>query len=116
MASFSFKELGNVIELGSAYTSCGAGTSGRSWQGALHVANLTGAEVLLKAFIADVSWATGEPTGGTLVAALAQDIPVPANGVLRLGPFQIESDNELVLFAGTATSLDCHAFGTEETP
>lgn len=113
--AFALKELGNAKAVGTTYTSSGQGTGGNSFQGAVHIANLLTSIIEVRAYIADATWVSGEPAAGALVATLAKDIEVPANGIIRLGPFQIEGDNELVVRCDTASGMDVHAFGVEES-
>lgn len=113
--AFTYKEVGNAKAVGTTYVLVGAGTSGRKVQAMAHVANLTASAVNLRLYIADTSWSSGEPTGGTLVDTLAYDVSIPANGVAGVGPFHIAGTNEVVVRAGTAASLDVHVFGVEES-
>lgn len=77
----------------------------------IHVANVTseestGAVSNLRLYIADASWTTGRPTGGTLVARLAADTPQGIGDVFQFSGNLIEAGEKVVAWASVATSLD----------
>jgi hypothetical protein len=107
--------FGAVSALGATYTLLATVPSATTWNLHLHIANRLASTVKLRAYIADTTWASGEPTGSTLVAAIAYDLAIDANEVLQITGIVLTATDELVVYADTASSLDIIASGVAIT-
>ena len=63
--------FGEVTALGTTYTLLGTVPSSTTWNTLVSITNRTSGASNLRLYIADSSWSSGEPTGGTLKAAIA---------------------------------------------
>jgi hypothetical protein len=97
--------------LGSTYTNIGTVPASTTWNVGLNIANRTAAAVNLRAYVADTTWTTGEPSGSTLKAAICYDLSIAANGMAQITGIVMATTEKLIVYAGTATSLDIIAFG-----
>lgn len=111
MAVRSETRFGSISLVGTTYVSVGTVPSATTWNVLLHVANRTAGAVKLRAYIADSTWSTGEPTGTTFKATIAYDLSVSANGVIQISGFVMGAGEKLVVYADTASSLDVSAHG-----
>lgn len=107
--------FGQVTALGTTYTSLGTVPAGTKWNVMLNVTNRLTATANLRAFVADSSWSTGEPTGGTIKAAIAYDFPVGAGDVTQIGGIVMLAGEQLIVQSGTASALDVLANGVAIT-
>jgi hypothetical protein len=109
------QQFGAVSALGSTYTGIYTVPSGTTANLLLHVVNRTSATVNLRAYVATSAWtsAAGEPTGANLVAAIAYDLSIPANRVYQISGVVLTAGQQLVVWAGAASSLDVLACGVK---
>lgn len=103
--------FGATTALGTTYTSLGAVPAATTWNVLLNVTNRLTSSVKLRAYIADTSWSSGEPTGGTLVAAIAYDTVISPGAVLQISGIVLATTNKLVVWADTGSALDIIASG-----
>ena len=112
MATRTETRFGEIASLGVTYTIVGSAVaSATTWNLLLAVTNRTGANANLRAYIADTSWSSGEPTGGTLKAAIAYDLPIAAGDVVQLSGYVLNATEKLVVRSSVAASLDVTAQG-----
>lgn len=107
--------FGATSALGTTYTSLGTVPASTVWNVHLNVTNRLTSTVKLRAYIADTSWASGEPTGATLVAAIAYDTPISPGAVFQVTGIVLEATNKLVVYADTGSALDVIASGVAIT-
>jgi hypothetical protein len=115
MATRTEDRFGETTALGTTYTNIGTVPSSTTWNILLNVTNRTTSPVLLRAYIADTSWASGEPTGGTLKAAIAYDLSISAGEVLQITGIILKTTEKLIVRSNTASSLDITANGVAIT-
>jgi hypothetical protein len=112
MATRTETRFGEVTSLGTTYVICGAAVpSATVWNVLLVVTNRTGASANLRAYIADTSWSSGEPTAGTLKVAVAYDLTISAGAVVEISGFVMNATEKLVVRSSVAASLDVSANG-----
>ena len=116
MSSRIETHFGTTKDLGTTYTQIGSGiASGHLLNLHLNVTNLLTSVVKLRAYIADTSWSSGEPTGSTKVASIAFDVPVAAGETLQITGVILAATHELVVRSDTASGLDVVASGVDIT-
>lgn len=115
MATRTEKRFGETTALGTTYTLLGTVPSATTWNVLLTVCNRTAAGALLRVYVADTSWSSGEPTGGTLKWAVCYDLPISPGEVVKISGFIMNATEELVVRSDTASSLDVAAQGIEIT-
>lgn len=115
MATRTEDRFGQVTGLGTTYTSIGTVPSLTMWNLLINIANRTASAAKLRAFIADTSWSTGEPTGGTLKAAIAYDLSIAAGDVVQITGIIMKTTEKLVMWSDTASALDITAQGVAIT-
>lgn len=116
MATRLEDRFGELTALGTAYTIVGAAVPALTmWNLLVNVTNRTTSPSYLRLYIADTSWASGEPTGGTLKAAIAYDLLVPAGGVEQITGIIMKATEKLIARASVASSLDVTANGVAIT-
>lgn len=114
MATRTEKRFGELTALGTAYTIIGAAVpASTTWNLAFTVTNRTTSTSSLRLYIADTSWTTGEPTGGTLKTALAYDYPVAPGEVFQITGVVALTTEQIVARASVASSLDIAMSGVE---
>lgn len=117
MATRTEDRFGEIASLGTTYAIVGAAVpASTTWNVLFNVVNRTGASSLLRLYIADTSWTTGEPTGGTLKAAIAYDLPINAGETVQISGTIVKTTEKLVARASVASSLDITAHGVAITP
>lgn len=104
-------QLGVTTSLGTTYTLLYTVPAATTTNLLLNVTNRTAASAKLRAYVADTSWAAGEPTAGTLKAAIAYDLAIPAGAVVQISGIVMATTNELVVRSDVASSLDIIASG-----
>lgn len=108
--------FGELTSLGTTYTIIGAAVpSATKWNMLVNITNRTGASALLRLYIADTSWTTGEPTGGTLKTAIAYDLPIAAGDVVQISGIVANATEKIVARSSVATSLDISLQGVAIT-
>jgi len=116
MATRLEDRFGEVTALGTSYTIVGAAVpTSTTWNVLVNVTNRLTKSVKLRLYIADTSWSTGEPTGGTLKIALAYDRPIAAGEVVQISGFIMKTTEKLIARSNTASSLDISANGVAIT-
>ena len=113
MATRTESRFGELTSLGSTYTLLCTVTSGHTYNLLFNVANRGGATANLRLYIADTSWSSGEPTGGTLKAAIAYDYPVGVGDVVQCSGIIAKTTEEIVAWSSAASSLDITANGVD---
>lgn len=107
--------FGAVSALGTSYTLLATVPSATTWNLHLHIANRVSTTVKVRVFIADTSWTSGEPTGGTLVAAIAYDLAINSGEIVQITGIVMTATDELVVYSDTASSVDIIASGVAIT-
>ena len=116
MSTYAEDRFGEIASLGTTYTIVGAAVpSVTKWNVLVNVTNRTAAASLLRLYIADTSWTTGEPTGGTLKVALAYDRSIAAGAVVQITGIIMKTTEKLIARASVAASLDICANGVAIT-
>jgi hypothetical protein len=106
--------FGVAPALGTSYTQLGSDVpSNKRWNVLLNICNITSSAATFRAYIADTSWTTGEPSGGTLIAPVALDVVIGPADVVQIGGIILHETDALVVRAGTESSLSVIAQGTE---
>lgn len=104
--------FGEITGLGTTYTIVGAAVpASTKWNLLVNVANRTTTPAKLRLYIADTSWSTGEPTGGTLKAAIAYDLLFMPGAVKQISGIIMLATEKLIARSDTASSLDITASG-----
>lgn len=117
MATRTETRFGEVASVGTTYVIVGAAVAtSHTWNVLLNVTNLTGTNSNLRAYIADNSWSSTEPTGGTLKVAIAYDQPIAAGDVSQISGFVMNAGEKLVVRASVAASLAISAHGVDIGP
>lgn len=107
--------FGATNALGTTYTSLGTVPASTTWNVLLNATNRLTSVVKLRAYIADTSWASGEPTGSTLIAAIAYDYPLGPGDVIQISGVVLAATNKLIVWADTGSALDVIASGVAIT-
>lgn len=114
MATRTEKRFGELTALGNTYTIIGAAVpASTTWNILVNVTNRTSSVSNLRLYIADNSWSTGEPTGGTLKAAIAYDFPIGIGDVAQISGIIIKTTEKLIAWGSVASSLDITVNGME---
>lgn len=116
MATRTEDRVGEATGLGTTYTSLGTVPASTTWNVLLNVTNRLTASVKLRAFVADNSWSTGEPTGGTLKFAMAYDMSIGAGETVQISGNVMKTTEKLVVRSDTAAALDIGASAVVITP
>lgn len=103
--------FGATSSLGSTYTNLATIAASTTANILLNVTNRTAVTANFRAYVADNSWSSGEPTGGTLKAAIAYDMPIAAGDVVQISGIVMNTGEKLIVYSGTASSLDVIASG-----
>lgn len=104
--------FGELTALGTTYTIVGAAVPAvTTWNLLVNITNRTTGTSNLRLYIADTSWSTGEPTGGTLKVAIAYDLTIAAGDVVQITGCIMKTTEKLVARASVASSLDIAANG-----
>ena len=82
MATRTEDRFGEATSLGTTYTLIATVATSHTYNLLVNVTNRTASASNLRLYIADTSWSTGEPTGGTLKVAVAYDLPIAAGDVV----------------------------------
>ena len=104
-------QLGVTTALGTTYTNLYTVPASTTATVHLNVTNRLTSTVKLRAYVADTSWSSGEPTGGTLKAAVAYDMLLGPGEVVQITGFVMATTNKLVVYADTGSALDIVASG-----
>lgn len=108
--------FGELTALGTTYTIVGAAVpSATKWNVLVNITNRAASASNLRLYIADTSWSSGEPTGGTLKAALAYDTPLAVGEVIQITGIILKTTEKLIARASVASSLDITANGVAIT-
>lgn len=108
--------FGEITALGVTYTIVGAAVpASTSWNLLVNVTNRITTVSNLRLYIADTSWSSTEPTGGTLKAAIAYDMPINPGDVVQISGIVMKTTEKLVARASVAASLDITAQGVAIT-
>lgn len=108
MANRDENRFGEVTSIGTTYTIVGAAVPAATmWNTHIHLLNRhTSTTIKVRVFIADTSWTTGEPTGGTLKTALAYDTSLAPGEMIQITGVIMKTTEKLVVRSDTASSLD----------
>jgi len=115
MATRTEDRFGEATGLGTTYTLLGTVPASTTWNLLVNVTNRTAGVVKLRLYVADTSWTTGEPTGGTLKAAIAYDTPIAVGDVWYDSGVVMKTTEKLVARSDTAASLDILVSGVAIT-
>jgi hypothetical protein len=115
MATRTEDRFGEATGLGTTYTLLGTVPASTTWNLLVNVTNRTAGVVKLRLYVADTSWTTGEPTGGTLKAAIAYDTPIAVGDVWYDSGVVMKTTEKLVARSDTAASLDILVSGVAHT-
>lgn len=107
--------FGEVTGLGTTYTNLGTVPASTMWNTLFNITNRAATPAKLRLYIADTSWTTGEPTGGTLKAALAHDMQVSPGDVVQITGVIAKANEKLIARSDTASSLDITVSGVAIT-
>lgn len=108
--------FGQVTALGSTYTIIGSAVpASTKWRILFNITNRTSSVAYLRLYRADNSWSSGEPTGGTLKAAIAYDVPVAVGDVLQITGIVLLTTEKIVAYSSVASALDITAQGVAVT-
>lgn len=99
---------------GTTYVSIHTASASSVTHGRLRLTNVTGSPILVRAYQADGSWTTGEPTAGTLESTICLDLQLEGGATVVLG-CALGASDEIVVRSNTASSLDSTFWGVEET-
>lgn len=113
MALRTEKRFGVQTLVGTTYVNVYTVSASTTANCIMHVANRTAGTVAFRAFIAASGWSANEPTGGTLVSAVAYDLQIPSNDILQISGIVLQAGEKFVVRADTANSLDVSLFGVE---
>ena len=115
MATRTEKRFGESTGLGTSYTQIGPDVpASTTWITHINVTNRTASTTAkLRLYIADTSWTTGEPTGGTLKVAVAYDMPIAAGEVIQISGVVVQTTEQVVARSDTASALDIALSGVE---
>jgi hypothetical protein len=106
------EHFGAAVALGATYTNIGTVPGSTKWNVLLNVTNRLTKAVKFRAYVADTSWTSGEPTGGTLKFAITVDeIINPGDPPRQISGIIMEATEELVVYCDTASALDVSAQG-----
>jgi hypothetical protein len=117
MATRTEKRFGELSAVGLTYVIVGAAVpSSTTWNMLVHVTNRTTSSSLLRLYIADATWTTGEPTSTALKVALAYDFLVaPGDSVVVCSGIIVKATEQIVARSSVASSLDISLHGVEIT-
>lgn len=108
--------FGELTALGTSYTIVGGAVpSSTTWNLLVNITNRLTSTVKVRLYIADASWSSGEPTGGTLKAAIAYDLPIAAGDVVQISGIVMKTTEKLIARSDTADALDITAQGVAIT-
>jgi len=103
--------FGVATALGATYTLLYTVPASTTVNLLLNVTNRTATLAYLRAYIADTTWAAGEPTGSTIKAAIAYDMPISAGAVAQISGLVLNTTEKLIVYSSVAASLDIIASG-----
>lgn len=105
--------FGGTVAVGTAYVTLATIGAGTTANLLLNVANRTTGGAAIRVYVAGSAYSSGEPTGaGTVVAAIAYDMTVPANDPpIQISGIVMNAGEKLVVRSDTASSLDVIAAG-----
>lgn len=112
MATRIEKRFGQTTALGTTYTNLGS-PSGVTWNILANITNRSSSVAYLQLFIADTSWSSGEPTGGTLKAAIAYNMPIAVGDVVQISGFVVLTTEKVIAYSSVASALDITLNGVE---
>lgn len=116
MATRLEDRFGELTALGTTYTIVGAAVpASTKWNVLINITNRTATVAYLRLYIADTSWSTGEPTGGTLKAAIAYDFPIGVGDVAQISGIILKTTEKLIAYSSLASALDITANGVAIT-
>lgn len=116
MATRTENRFGQVTALGSTYTIIGSAVpSSTTWNVLFNITNRTSSVANLRLYIADNSWSSGEPTGGTLKTAVAYDMPIAVGDVVQISGIVYLTTEKIVAYSSVASALDITAQGVAIT-
>lgn len=115
MATRTETRFGAATSLGTTYTNLATVAASTTANVLFNVTNRTTSTVNFRAFIATNSWSSGEPTGGTIVAAVHYDMPVAAGETIQTSGIIYLTGEKIVVYSGAASALDVIACGVAIT-
>lgn len=115
MSSRIEAQFGAVKDLSTTYTQVGSAVaSGHLHNVHLNVTNSAATARTFRAFIADTSWSSGEPTGSTKFAAICFDLPIAVGQLVQITGVILSATQELVVWSSGA-GIDVIASGVDIT-
>lgn len=116
---FRFVDFGDAEKFGTSHVSIGTGTVGDILFGTLHLTNVAAAtDVRVKAWVAANSWASGEPTGASLIYALTDGdglVLSKDGGLAQIPNVVVNGNQKVVVWCDTASGADAKLAGVAET-
>lgn len=108
--------FGELTALGTTYTIVGAAVPAlTTWNLLVNITNRTASPVNLRLYIADTSWSSAEPSGGTLKTAICYDWIISPGIPVQISGFIMKTTEKLIARASAASSLDIAANGVAIT-
>jgi hypothetical protein len=108
------KRFGEGTSVGQTYVRIGPAVPGATtWVTHINLTNRTAGTIKVRLYIADTSWSTGEPTGGTLKTAICYDLPLLPGGDQQILGVVLLTTEQFIARSDTATSLDIALSGVE---
>ena len=107
------KQLGYATGLSTTYTNLYTVPASTTTNLNMNICNRAGSDANLRIYVADTSWSTGEPTAGTLIAAVCLNLVVPAGSVIQLSGIVMATTQELIAYA--SATVDIIVSGVEIT-
>src|SRR6266508_4174503 len=106
MATRTEDRLGVSKGVGTTYTNVATVAASTTWNLILHAVNKTTGQVKFRAFVADNSWSSGEPTGGTLQYSVCYDLPIDPGQALQITGVVALATEILGVRCDTASAVD----------
>ena len=98
--------------VGTTYVILGAAVpASTTWNVILTAVNRSASPIKIRGFVADTSWASGEPTSTALKAAFWYDTALVAGQVTQISFIVMNATEKIVVRSDTANSLDIMAAG-----
>lgn len=107
--------LGVSVGVGTTYVNVGTVAAATTWNLILEAVNKTAGIVKLRAYAADATWASTEPTGSTLQYTICYDLPIEVGETVQISGIILLTGEKLVVRCDTATGVDVAAMGVKIT-
>jgi hypothetical protein len=97
---------GAVTKQGTTYTSLGQVPAATTDVALISVTNRTANPVKFRGYVADTSWAAGEPVTTTIISAYAYDMVLAAGQTWQVSYIIGNAGDRWVVYSDTAAALD----------